>query len=334
MTVPPAAGRGSSIHRPGVTLLQLRYFVEVAEKQSMTGAARAMMVAQSAVSTAIGQLERALGADLFIRRRPRGVVLTPTGAEFLRDASNLLSLLDEIVDSAQSHGAQVRGSISIVCFTTLAPFVLPGVLADLADDHPDLEVTVAETNATQTLEALHNGSAELAITYDFGFSADIDCETVAEAPPYVLLPEGHSLARLRKIDLGQLADEPMVMLDLPQSTEYFLQLLRDAGVRAHVRYRSASYEAVRTLVARGHGFSILNQRPRYNTTYDGARVAQVPITGSAQPPLRVVIARLASTRQTMRAQAIAVEVRRHFQLPSSFAPPNKQSASPPRSSKI
>lgn len=66
----------------GFTLLQLRYFLVAAERGSMTEASGELHIAQSAVSAAIHNLERDLGAQLFIRRRGRGLTLTPAGRGF------------------------------------------------------------------------------------------------------------------------------------------------------------------------------------------------------------------------------------------------------------
>lgn len=298
-------------HRTTVTLTQLRYFVESAEQLSMTRAAQLLHVAQSAVSTAIGQLEAQVGAQLFVRRRASGLLLTTAGKQLLRDARNLLAGLDEALDAARGHGSEIRGSIRIACFVTLAPFVIPSLLAELGNKYPDLTVEVVEADAAAIEDTVRSGDAELAIAYDFAYSADIDCERVATSTPYVLLPKGHRLASKPRIKLAQLADEPMILLDLPRSREYFVTMLSDAGVEPVVRYRSDSYEAVRTLVARGHGFSILNQRPASTLTYDGSEVAELDIADGAQP-LPIVLVTLNSVQATARARAVAAEIRRHF----------------------
>ncbi len=109
-----------------VTLAQLRYFIEAATHLSMTRAAEEMFVAQSAVSSAIAALEQQVGAQLFIRQRSRGLVLTPAGQQFLGDARALLLNLDEALDTARGIDNQIRGTIRIGCFVTLAPVHSPG----------------------------------------------------------------------------------------------------------------------------------------------------------------------------------------------------------------
>lgn len=304
--------------RPDVTLTQLRYFVTAANLGSMTQAAAELHVAQSAVSAAVAELERQVGAQLFIRQRARGLILTASGEEFVREAGAVLAHLDEVLGNARGRSDQARGHIRIACFSTLAPFVLPELLADLAEHFPGLEVEVMETEADGLSAALHTGQAELALTYDLGLGPEIERQVVAEVEPHVILPADHRLAGHSRIHLEDLANDPMVLLDLPHSRDYFQRLLASAGVNPIIRYRSVNYETVRGLVARGHGYSILNQRPQQNVTYGGGRVQPRPIADDL-PLLRVVTARLSSVRPTARARAIATRARAVLQTSPPYA---------------
>jgi DNA-binding transcriptional LysR family regulator len=297
--------------RPDVTLTQLRYFVKAATYGSMTKAADELRIAQSAVSAAVSQLEHQIGTQLFIRQRARGLVLTTAGEEMLRDTRALLEHLGEVLDSASGQAGEIRGRIRIACFVTLTPFILPRLISELGAKHPDLEVEVVETQADDVRTVLRNGTAEVALTYDLGLGADIDTEVLHVARPYVALARDHPLAGAEELDLAQLAAEPMVLLDLPDSRDYFESMLVDAGVHPRIHYRSASYETVRGMVARGHGFSILNQEPAHHGTYDGGEVVAVPIRGDA-PGLPIVIARAHVVRATARARAIEDAARTIF----------------------
>lgn len=297
--------------RPDVTLTQLRYFVKAATYLSMTKAADELHIAQSAVSAAISQLEQQIGAQLFIRHRARGLALTAAGEDMLRDTRALLAHLDEVIDSASGRVDQVRGTVRLACFVTLTPFVLPRLLSELGTRYPELEVDVIETSADEIPAVLRNGTAELALTYALGLGAGIEVERLGVAAPYVALPPDHRLAKRKAIRLAELADDPMVLLDLPDSREYFEGILAKAGVTPRIRYRSASYEAVRGLVARGHGFSILNQIPAHRGTYDGGAVSTVAIRDEL-PGLPIVLARLQSVRTTARARAVAGAARAIF----------------------
>lgn len=291
-----------------VTLTQLRYFTEAAACLSMTAAAERLTVAQSAVSTAISQLERHIGSQLFIRQRSKGLVLTPAGEAFLRDAREVLAQMESALEHARNEQRSLSGRVRVVCFSTLAPFFLPGVLSRLRRDHPDLELVTEEADMAGCAEALLGGQADLALCYDLGLPPGIGTTTVAEARPYVALPPAHRLASAGEVDLRDLAAEPFVLLDLPHTRELMLSLLADAEVEPDVRFRSRSYETVRTFVAHGHGYSLLHQRPVHGLTYDGGEVAVAEIAGDV-PVLRTVLATLSTARPTARIRAVARAVR-------------------------
>lgn len=296
------------VHRPQITLVQLTYFVEAARCRSMSTAATELHVAQSAISAAIAQLELQLGAQLFIRQRSKGLALTAAGEQFLRDARSLLTQLDEAMDVARGIEHEVRGTVRIACFVTLAPFVLSRVLSQLEAAHPQMAVHVVEVHADEAERELRSGEVELALTYDFGYGSDIRTEAVAHTRPHLVLPPDHALAGAGRASLRQLAGEPLILLDLPRSREYFLGMFSALRLEARIRHRTTSYETVRALVARGHGYSILNQRPVSTQTYEGGRVSTLELTDDL-PSLPVVIATLASSRVSARGQAVALAIR-------------------------
>lgn len=291
-----------------LTLTQLSYFAECAKTLNMTVASENLHVAQSAVSTAISQLERALGAALFIRQHAKGLILTAAGESLLRDTHRLFGLLTESIDTIQSERGEVRGSITLACFHTLTPFLLPQLLARLQHAHPELTVEVREGDYEQNLADLRGGRAELAVSYDLTDADGITQEVVGEARPHAIVATDHPLAARGTASLAELANDPLVLLDLPDSSQYFLGLLREAGVQPHIKYRTKNYEAVRSFVAMGLGFAILNQRPRVAETYAGNRTAVVEITDPVRS-LGITVASLAQVELSARARAVTQAVR-------------------------
>jgi len=80
---------------PAYSLRQLAYFVAVAEAGTLAGASATLHVSASALSLALDELERALDAQLTVRRRAHGIRLTPAGQETLRRARRLLREAEE-----------------------------------------------------------------------------------------------------------------------------------------------------------------------------------------------------------------------------------------------
>jgi DNA-binding transcriptional LysR family regulator len=286
-----------------VTTTQLRYFVEAADNLSMTRAAEKLRVAQSAVSSSVAQLERAIGVQLFIRKPAKGLILTAAGERLQHEARAVLTSLEDAIESARGQVGDVSGLVTLACFVTLVPFYLPGLLAELSIRYPDLRVEVLETDSEEMVDALSSGRAQIGLGYPFGFPSSIRTLEITSTRPYVLVAESHRLARFKSISLERLRGEDMILLDLPFSRDYFLDMLRTAGLEPEVRYRTGNYETVRSLVAQGHGFSILNQLPYSSVTYSGQSVVPLSIKDDV-PGLPVVVATLLGVRPTARSRAV------------------------------
>jgi DNA-binding transcriptional LysR family regulator len=182
--------------------------------------------------------------------------------------------------------------------------VLPELLATAAERFPGLQVETAEVNLAELAEGVASGRFELGIGYDLIDDDRLTQQALYTLPPYVLLPGTHRWSKRRSVRLAELAEEPMVLLDLPHSREYFQRIFSSAGVTPTVRYRSASVETCRALVGRGLAYTVLNLQPEVSVSLDGHPVAAVPIRDDA-PALSVVLLTAANTRPTRRAQAIA-----------------------------
>ncbi|GAA2873085.1 LysR family transcriptional regulator [Streptomyces mexicanus] len=289
----------------GFTLVQLRYFLVAAERGSMTEASAELHIAQSAVSAAIHNLERDLQVQLFIRRRGRGLTLTPAGERLRQQARDLLARAREVEREARGDGETITGPVSVGCFVTLAPSYLPPLFSECTRRHPGIEIDVLEAETDQLVHALTTGRIDFALTYGLGLSAEPDLlgETIALAPAYVIVSADHPLAGRGSVELAELSGEPLVLLDLPHSRDYFRSLVAATGTAPDVRYRTQSYETVRSLVARGLGYSVLNQRPATSQTYGGGEVAELALRDGG-PPLEVKIASLGGMNQTARARAV------------------------------
>ncbi|MDJ0358253.1 LysR substrate-binding domain-containing protein [Paenarthrobacter sp. PH39-S1] len=291
-----------------VTITQLRCFTEAAAHLSMTAAAGSLHTTQSAVSSAIAKLESRLGQSLFIRQQARGLRLTPTGERFLRSAQSILEHLEEAVESAQAEQGNVEGRVRFACYSTLVPFLLPGILAKLRISHPALEVEVLEADSKGCADALSSGQADIALMYDMGSLPEkLAISTVASVRPYIALPPEHPFADRANISLAEMAGDPFVLLELPNTGELMHSIWQTANLEPEVSFRSASFETVRTFVANGHGYAILHQRPQFDRTYDGGRIVSIDIADDV-PSLPIVLARLNSSRETARTRALAEAV--------------------------
>ncbi|WP_211440004.1 LysR family transcriptional regulator [Corynebacterium glutamicum] len=289
-----------------ITLNQLRYFVRTVELGSMTATAEELFLAQSAVSTSIAQLEQAVGCKLLIRQRARGVVTTDQGSTFYRSAAGILAAVDEAVNQLSSE--TLTGTLTAGCFTTLAPFYLPVAFENLTNTYPELSLRISEVASEQISQKLTRRELEVVLTYGFDYGPEVEFIQLAEAPVYAAFGESHPLANQSEVSLEQLARESLILLDLGKSTNYFLSIFRDAHLSPRIHQRFESFEVVRSMVARGHGYTILNQRPAHDLTNDGHRLIRLPITDS-RSLLQIGVAIRANESPSKKAQAFIKECR-------------------------
>lgn len=287
-----------------MSLRQLDYFVTAAEAGTMTGAAQLLYVSQSAVSAGIGELEHQLGVQLLIRAKAKGLTLTAAGRLFLPEARALLARSEELRSGMREVGQTAAGRLVVGCFTTLAPFLLPRLLEEFPAACPDVTLDFLEGSLDELQRLLREGRCELALLYGVDTEPGIVFDRLYSTVPHVLLPREHPLAERDGIRLADLADHEMIMLDVPPSRRYFSEVMADAGLRPVVRHRTESFELVRSLVARGAGYSLLIQRPALDISYEGRAVRIRPIADEVAP-LPVGLARLSGTLPTRRAAAFA-----------------------------
>jgi DNA-binding transcriptional LysR family regulator len=250
------------------------------------------------ISTAISQLEETFGLQLFIRQHAQGLVPTAAGREFLAEARALLDQAGALHDVADRISGETRGAIAIGGLVTVAPLILPGIRRSFELACPGAEVRQHTGHQAGLIDRLRDASLDIALTYDLEIPTDIEFEPLAALPPLVLLADDHPLGRAQSVDLRQLAQEPLILLDLPASRDYFLSLFRQAGVEPRLAERIDDITVIRTMVANGFGYSLANARPRTDLALDGSRLRTVPLAGD-HPPLMIGMA-TARTRRKPR----------------------------------
>lgn len=291
-----------------ISLRQLHYFVAAARHGSTSQAATALHVSQPSISNAIAQLEAHWGEKLFHRIHAQGLELTTAGSRRSALAQALL-LQAQALDAPA--GQAIQGVLCVAGLSTLAPLHLPAIMRRFCQRHPQVDVRLEEGDTENLLGRLERGTLDLALLYDLGLQRDVTLYEMGTQAPYVLMPVGHRLAKRVSVSLHDLSDERFVLIDLPHSRQYFMSLLSHAGVRPQVVMQSASLEMVRSLVAHGHGLSLLTTRPSRDVSYDGQRLVCKPLSAKVAPQ-RLVFAASASMPLSPAAEAFLLTAREHL----------------------
>lgn len=262
---------------------QLEYLVAVGDAGTIALAAQRVNVSSPSISSAISQLETDLGVQLFVRHHAQGLSLTPGGRRVFNEAKRILHSANALNDLASEIVDLPRGPIAIGALATLAPILSPQLRRAFQNSFPDASVTLREGSQTEILRMLGQAEIDVAITYDLEIPKDVSFEALISLPPCVLLAQNHPKAKQPTLTLAELEDEPMVLLDLPLSREYFLSMFQHTGFRPNIAERTADMSMARSLVANGFGFGLANLRTGSDVALDGKKLVMLPLTDAVRP---------------------------------------------------
>ena len=243
-----------------MNLSRLRYFLAVADAQNIARAARALNIAQPALSRQLRVLEEEVGSALF-ERHPKGVRLTPAGAALFEHAREAVRSAD-----AGLTAARVAGATSSVVHVSppdwphRADLVATAVVA-LRDRMPDVEVVFNVAPWTVSPTSLRNG------TIDVGFGVipvtvpgepDLSAELLLPEPGLsALIPARHPLAGRSSVSLIDLKDLPALIppRDVVGALhDQMAAVIRSGGYEPKIVDAPLNYSAASHLAAVGAGW--------------------------------------------------------------------------------
>lgn len=306
-----------TIKNSKTTLRQLIYFVSTADCGSVKGAANRQGVTQPSVSSALAKLEMQLGVQLFLRHHARGVVLTQMGQELLPKARDLVSQFQAFEEQAMSLSCEPVGTIALGCYPSLAPLFLPALIERTSVDYPGIRLNVIEGTEDKFLPQLEAGEVDMAICYGDCLPQHMLRLTLRTARPHVIVSGSHPSAGRMEVSLGELADQPFILLDTMPGRRYFPSIFQALNLTPNIAYTSECYEVVRGLVGRGVGYSLLVTRPDTHSSYEGREIASLPIVEDT-PTALICLVRMPTARTTKATeivQKLCMSIARKLRLP-------------------
>ena len=245
------------------TVAGLRAFVAVAEKQHFSSAATTLGVSQSTLSQALAALETGLGAQL-VERSTRRVFLTTEGRQLLPHALAVVEAVDTFTAAAAGAADPLQAGMRLGLIPTVAPYVLPTLLAGLAERLPSLTLRVIEDQTERLLALLREGALDAALIALP--ASEVPAVGVTAIPIYeedfvLALPPGHPLSGKRRVPTTALAELPLLLLDEGHCLrDQALDVCHTAGVRAELaNTRAASLATAVQCVSGGLGVTLIPQ---------------------------------------------------------------------------
>ena len=218
-----ARGRGS-----GMTLQQLKYVIEVAEKGSITEAAKSLFIAQPSLSSAIHELEEETGTTIFMRSN-RGILITPEGTEFLGYARQVVQQAALIEDKYIAHSAsKQRFCVSTQHYSFTSSAFVELVRAQGGESY---EFILREGKTHDTINDVRTLRSEMGVIYLCAFNEAVILKLLREANlvfselfaarPHIFVGRNNPLAGRSAVTLEDLKSLPCLTYEQGEQNAFY-----------------------------------------------------------------------------------------------------------------
>ncbi|MGV8857339.1 LysR family transcriptional regulator [Rhodoglobus sp.] len=247
-------------------LLTLRIVRAISEHGTISEAARALGYSQPALSQHLTRAQTRIGLALVVRSG-RGVRLTEAGRALASHAVTVLNAVDAASAELSELAGLSSGTVRIAAFPTASSTLIPPLIRQLRQQHPNLTVNYVEAEPPQALQLLRDGAADVAITFSYPedradphLSRDGGHTTVPlfTEPVVLVLPDTHPLAKADSVSLADLTNDPWIA-GCTLCRGHLLALCNLEGFAPEIGLETDNALAVLSFVSRGLGVALLPQ---------------------------------------------------------------------------
>lgn len=195
-----------------MTLVQLEYIVAVDTYRSFVGAAEKCFVTQPTLSMQIQKLEEMLNVKIFDRSK-QPVIPTEIGSQIIEQARLVLQESLKIKEIISSQQQDIVGELKVGIIPTVAPYLLPQVIAAMMDKFPDLKLLIWEYTTEDIIHHLKTGVLDCGI-----LATPLADNSITEIPMYyenfvTYISKNSKLFKKKNIDANDLEDENIWLLN-------------------------------------------------------------------------------------------------------------------------
>lgn len=239
------------------SLRQLEVFVAVVRSGSVSRAADAVALSQSAASTALGELEKQFGCQLFDRNGKR-LHLNTLGEQLLPKAVELLDRAREVEETLQGRAG--FGPLHIGATLTIGNYLATLIVADFLRRHAEARVQLTVHNTATIIEQVAGFELDLGLIEGACSHPDLETRPWVCDELVVFAPPDHPLAKKRKVGVAELMRETWILREQGSGTRaVFEQALRPFHVEPRIRLELEHTEAIKRAVESGLGLGCISR---------------------------------------------------------------------------
>ncbi len=241
---------------------RLQVFHAVAKQLSFTKAAEVLFMTQPAVTFQIKQLEEHFNTRLFDRGHGK-IALTPAGDVVLGYAEKILGLASEMDVRLSELTGEIGGSLMVGASTTIAEFMLPGILGEFKSTYPNVRSRLVVGNSESIENRVLEHTIDIGFIESLSHEPNLECDVCCDDELVVICHPRFPLARHKELTPQKLLEHPFISREPGSGTREFTEnYLRSAGVamdQMNVVMELGSPIALNGVVQTGLGFAVASR---------------------------------------------------------------------------
>ncbi|MBQ0833150.1 LysR substrate-binding domain-containing protein [Marinobacter sp.] len=260
--------------------ISLRLFVRVLETGTIAAVAEQELIAASAISKRISELEACLNIQLLIRTN-RGIGGTQAGKALAQLSRGVLHQLEEVQTRMHEYSQGVRGEVRIVANISAIIQFLPRQLKAFLEQHPFIQITLEERISSEIIETVAQNQADIGIfTEILGNTESLTIYPYQSDRLALITANQHPLSQAESLNFIDTLQYDYVGLHTGSAiNNKLMQVAAAAEKTFRMRIQVTSYEALLRMVEQDLGIGIMPQDvalPYVNTH----RIKTIPLTDS------------------------------------------------------
>jgi len=259
-----------------ISLKQIQYALAVERTLHFKKAAEACAVSQSALSTAVSEMEKQLGFPIF-ERNNKQVLVTPLGKQALQKAHQIKLQMDDLAKLAEVRRSPLSTSMSLGFIPTICPYLLPVVLPSLQAEYPDLQLQISEEQSHVLVDQVRNGDLDAAV-----LALPFKCEGLLtlkfwEEDFFWITHADDDLAHKPQLENEELDTQRLMLLKEGHCLkDHALAVCHLSGISAH-HLSATSLNTLVQLVANGLGTTLVPAMALPQLVDNNPAIAKVPL---------------------------------------------------------
>ena len=241
-----------------MTLRHFEIFITVCNTMNMTAAAEKLFISQSAISQAIGELEKHYGLKLF-ERLSKKLYLTQAGQKLESYARHMIRMNQEVeMDMKKTlHQGFIRIGVSV----TLGTHVLPKLVSHFKEKYPNCLIYVWENNTKVIENMLLTDQIDIALVEGETMSSDILVFPFMDDELVLICARQHKFAALSSIMPEDLANEDWIVREIGSGTR---QTFEEKMAAQHLKWKAVwtcnNADTIKIAVSENLGISVISRR--------------------------------------------------------------------------